>query len=167
MLPEQLKSIGKWAFLSCTNIKDIVFPKSLKCIEENAFKNCDGTVSVTGISNPETANKLIVPSKHEELMVSGIGEGACSGCSQLVYVQLPEGLQKIGSNAFSRCGSLGSIVIPDTVTSIGSRAFYGNGNLKNVIFEEADMNDICKYAERFPISAFIGTKYLYSQFEMP
>lgn len=38
--PEGLTTISKAAFCDCTNLKEIVFPKSVSVIRENAFRNC-------------------------------------------------------------------------------------------------------------------------------
>ena len=46
ILHEGLISIGKEAFRS-TGIREIVIPKSVKIIKENAFRDCEELISVT------------------------------------------------------------------------------------------------------------------------
>ena len=46
-----------------------------------------------------------------------------SGCTSLLTVNIPKGVEKIGSDVFLRCTSLRSISIPEGVTSLGRSAF--------------------------------------------
>ena len=55
--------------------------------------------------------------------VTGIGEGAFSGCVNLHSVSIPEGITSIGNYAFFWCKSLTNVTIPDSVVSIGAYAF--------------------------------------------
>ncbi len=65
-----------------------------------------------------------------------IGEEAFHECSQLVNVELDEGLEQIHEVAFAECTSLVSIIIPSTVKEIGAGAFNGCSQLVNVELNE-------------------------------
>lgn len=54
-----------------------------------------------------------------------IGNSAICGCSNLISVELNEGLEDIGNNAFSAYSSLTSITLPSTLKYIRYRAFSG------------------------------------------
>ena len=64
--------------------------------------------------------------------VTGIGDNAFRGLTNLKKVTLPSGVTSIGKSAFSNCGSLESVTVPTSVTGIGDYAFYGCGSLKTV-----------------------------------
>ena len=55
-----------------------------------------------------------------------------TGCTNLVGIELPDGLTSIGMSAFMGCTSLESIEIPDGVTGIGVSAFYGCSSLTEI-----------------------------------
>ena len=64
--------------------------------------------------------------------VTSIGWGAFYGCSSLVSVDIPDGVTSIGWGAFYGCSSLVSVDIPDGVISIGDYAFHCCFSLKSV-----------------------------------
>ena len=55
--------------------------------------------------------------------VTGIGDGAFSGCTGLTRVTLPEGVRTIGANAFSGCRRLLRADLPSSLAEVGSNAF--------------------------------------------
>ena len=65
--------------------------------------------------------------------ITELSYGAFKDCSNLVKVQLNEGLQIIGGHAFEYCSALRSVAIPSTVSKLGGLAFYGCSNLSEVI----------------------------------
>ena len=64
--------------------------------------------------------------------VTGIGESAFNGCSNLTRITIPNFVTSIGKNAFQCCSGLTSLTIPNSVTSIGSGAFNGCTGLTSV-----------------------------------
>ncbi len=63
-----------------------------------------------------------------------IGDGAFCHCSQLMRVELNEGLKRIERGAFEDCSSLESIRIPSTVNRIRRDAFKGCTSLITIEF---------------------------------
>lgn len=63
----------------------------------------------------------------------GIADGAFSGCSGLVSIDIPNSVTSIGYGAFSDCSSLISIDIPNSVTSVGDGAFFNCSALTSAI----------------------------------
>ena len=59
--------------------------------------------------------------------ITTIGAQAFRNCTNLSQVELPKGLITIGSNVFIGCKSLNKIEIPTTVETIGQMAFHGAG----------------------------------------
>lgn len=83
--------------------------------EHNILFNRDKTVIIS--YRAKEANYVIPDS------VTGIGDGAFSGCDSLTSINIPDSVTTIGNRAFSGCKSLKSINIPNNVTSIGYCAF--------------------------------------------
>lgn len=64
--------------------------------------------------------------------VTGIGNYAFYGCSDLRIVEIASTVTNIGNSAFQNCTSLESIDIPDNVTRIGNSAFSGCEQLSSI-----------------------------------
>ena len=114
-LPDNMTSIGDYAFLDCTSLTSITIPDGVTTIGEGAFCYC---TSLTSITIPDA--------------VTSIGSYAFEECTSLTSVTIGSGATSIGDYAFCECTSLTSITIPDAVTSIGSSAFYGCSSLTSV-----------------------------------
>ena len=138
-------------YLGDEEIKDLVIPNSVTCIERCAFWGCSGLTSVN------------IPSS-----VTSIGSSAFYGCSGLTAVhisdigawckisfvqssnplslarhlflngeevkdlEIPNSVTSIGSSAFYGCTGLTSVTIGNSVTSIGNGAFYNCSGLTSV-----------------------------------
>lgn len=122
-----------------------VIPDGKEEIEDMAFSNCKGLVSI-GI--PDS--------------VKSIGMSAFENCSGLTSVKLPGKLEKIYLGAFMNCTGLTSIEIPDSVKEIFDCAFKGCSSLSEVTIPEGvkvcfDAFDGCPYQEKFE-SEFLEKK---------
>ena len=58
------------------------------------------------------------------------------GCTNLVGIVLPDGVENIGGYAFYGCSSLTNVTIPNSVMSIGDRAFYACTSLTNTVIPD-------------------------------
>lgn len=105
-IPEGVAYIGESAFSRCNNLTSVIIPKSITRIEEYTFWGCSSLTSVT------------IPDS-----ITSIGDDAFSDCSSLISVTLPDSVVSIGYSAFEYCYGLTSITIPDSVTEIKARAF--------------------------------------------
>ncbi len=105
-IPDNVTSIGSFAFSGCSGLTSVTIPNSVTNIGEWAFSYCSGFTSV------------IIPDS-----VTRIGRFAFSYCAGLTSVTIPASVTSIGDSAFSRCSGLTSVTIPNSVTNIGSRAF--------------------------------------------
>lgn len=64
---------------------------------------------------------------------SYISEDIFSNRSDVVKIELPEGVKKIGNNAFENCNNLEEVIFPDSLEEIGQEAFINCVNLKSAV----------------------------------
>lgn len=106
IIPKTVTSIGQNAFGDCTSLVQITMPNSVTSISDYAFFGCTNLVSVT------------IPD-----MVTSINKYTFYGCTSLKTINIPETVTSIGQNAFCDCTSLTKITIPPSVKEIGVEAF--------------------------------------------
>ena len=115
-------SIGNDAFKNCDGIITVTFAagSQLTSIGDYAFYDCEGLTSIT------------IPAS-----VTTIGKSAFEYCTQLGTVTFAVGSQltSIGNNAFRGCYGLTTVTIPASVTSIGDKAFDTCFNLTTVTIQ--------------------------------
>lgn len=135
-IPDNIHSIGKWAFSYCTRLSSVTIPDGMTSIAWSAFSNTALTSftipeSVTSIDGYAFSNcplsSITIPDN-----VTSIGEYAFSGCSLLTHISIPKSVTAVNDNTFAGCTSLTSISIPHSVTSIGSSAFRSCSSLSSV-----------------------------------
>ena len=108
--------IPQWAFQYKYSLTSIVFPPTIKSIQNHSFVLCNNLAS---ISFPET-------------LVS-IATYAFSNCDRLSSLIFPSSLINIGSYSFSFCdGITGEVKIPPFTTSLGNGAFSNDTNIDSV-----------------------------------
>ena len=115
IIPNDVTSIGNYAFWGCTGLTSVEIPNSVTSIGNSAFAYCTGLTSVT------------IPNS-----VTSIGDEAFWGCTGLTSVEIPNSVTSIGNYAFNECTGLTSVTIGNSVTSIGNRAFDGCTGLTSV-----------------------------------
>lgn len=82
----------------CSNMFEVIFPKTLKVIGFQAFRDCDDL------------KKVILPEGLEEIY-----EEAFSFCRSIKEVYIPDSCKVIGDNAFEGCQAIEVISIPDSI----------------------------------------------------
>lgn len=118
-LSDATKSIGKYAFAKCPELRTFTLTASENTSEtaigSSAFNKCEKMTSVTIAGT-----------------VSEIGAAAFYNCTSLKSVVMSGNVSRIEDSAFSGCTSLEKITLPETMTLIGSGAFSGCDNLKDL-----------------------------------
>lgn len=125
IVPEGVKSIGKWVFKG-RGVEKIQLPTSLKKIGDEAFSEC------TKLKN------IVIPEGTEQ-----IGESAFA-YSGVKEINLPSNLKKIGKHAFYECSHLSEMHWPQNAKKIEDNTFSYSG-LKKIILPK-ELKKIGKYA---------------------
>lgn len=115
VIPNNIKTLGWWAFSNCTKLKNLKLSGSVSEIGMDCFSGCTSLTSVT------------IPNG-----VKSLAPGAFMHCTKLNTVKLPKTLTSIYMHAFAGCTSLKSITIPSKVSMIDYGAFMKCKNLKNI-----------------------------------
>ena len=132
ILPQNLLSVGAYAFKGCSSLPTVVLPESVLAIGTGAFHICTSLSSITIPKN-----------------VTSIGSDAFRECSSLTAITIPNSVTNIGQNAFYNCTSLSSVVwnaryCNDFLTTSGSYTqpsgpFYGCPITSFTIGEDVDI----------------------------
>lgn len=138
-LPDTVKTIGDYAFNTCTKLSAVRMPSAVTGIGLYAFAYCE---SLKEIVLPSTLTGTMTGSfQHSGLVKVSVPAGVApvstfSGCTALTQVTLADGMTKIDSDAFSGCTALKSIRIPASVKTIGYRSFERCTALTTVEMQE-------------------------------
>lgn len=114
-------SYATGGFTSCTQLKAITIPASVKYIARDAFSGCTGLQTVTFASGS---------------LLETIDNNAFKGCTALKDVTFPSKLTTIGQYAFSGCNSMTSVTVPGNVKTIGYAAFYNCDRIQTVTIKK-------------------------------
>ena len=129
VISDGVTSVGRYAFLNCSNITSVELPDTLAKIEENAFYECS---SISEISIPENVKVIQNYAFYKCSSISSIRipggvtviyAAAFANCSALENVEIAYGVRTIKGSAFYGCTSLVEINLPSSVTSIEMYAF--------------------------------------------
>jgi len=76
------------------------------------------------------------------LNITKFGDRTCKYASNLVVVEIPEGVVSISAAAFTACTSLTTVSFPTTLISIGQYAFGECSSLENFDFLHTNLNKL-------------------------
>lgn len=116
--PSSLRILGANAFAKCTNLRSLQLNKDVKVLPEGLFEGCTSLESVTKVGK-----------------ISHVGDRAFKGCQALAKFSLVTGLEEVGVEAFAGCSRIEMINIPSTTQRIGERAFEGCTSLYILFFK--------------------------------
>jgi hypothetical protein len=114
-VPEGTSVLGQLSFLAINEIEEIILPKTLERIEQNAFAECE---NLKRINLPEN--------------LTYIGWNAFEKCTSLEAVVIPGNVTEIGGRAFAECIALKEIIIPESVAKLGQWIFSKCENLRKI-----------------------------------
>lgn len=137
-LPSAIEKLESEAFNKCTNLTEIIIPKSL--IKSDSPFNGSGIITAT-IEDGTTkipANLFWGCKKLENVSipntVTEIDDGAFTDCVSLRQIKLPDNLDTL-FGAFSSCDNLESVTIPKSLKKVVDSPFAWSG-VKKVVFED-------------------------------
>ncbi len=151
-LPESLEEICTLAFDECSSLEQINIPAGVHTIYGDAFKKAKWfeeapyPLVINKIlmkADLDEYGRLIVPEEAEHIAGGLDIEG--SEYSDLISVEIHDGVRSIGDYAFSDCKNLTTVNIPDSVKKIGRSAFYSSG-LTGRIEVPASVETVGRYA---------------------
>lgn len=129
IVPKTYKTIEKWAFWGCSNLKTIELSEGIEEMGQSIFNMCYSLESivipesVTVLKNKLFSNCTSLKKAVIKCKVDVVGMYMFDGCRNLEEVVLPDGITEFQTKCFNNCHSLKKITIPDTVTAIGDNAF--------------------------------------------
>ena len=156
VIPQSVKAIGEGAFKGLNGKKEIVLPKGLEHVGDEAFA---GYKQSTPLSLPSTVKtigssafkecimtpELVIPGKVKEIGdyafdysqgietisigkgVKRIGICAFEGLDRVEAIVIPDGVETIGNFCFGSCSNLTSVSLPTSLKEIGTGAFQDTG----------------------------------------
>ncbi len=145
-IPDNVTSIGEWAFLYCSSLTSVTIPDSVTSIGVRAFSACR---NLTNVTIPDSVTSIGVyafdntafynnSSNWENGTVLYIGNHLIEAKYSISgSYSIKTGTLIIADNAFYRCSSLTSVTIPDSVTSIGEKAFSYCFSLTSVTISDS------------------------------
>jgi len=133
-------------------IESIVFPSTLKIIEDNALK---GFTSLTSLTFNEDSAYWTVPRMFEDMPnrlefilsspVTFINYKCFQGFKNLWRIVIPEGVKMIEPLTFNGCINLEEVVLPESLTEIGYDVF---GGCKKLVKKESGVYYVGNWAVR-------------------
>lgn len=146
IIPDSVEHIGWYAFDSCENLSEIVFPSNTTVrVDEKAFGNTawynsqpDGEVYIGNVfyrykgDAPENTNIVLRENTKSIAANAFMPSNYVSAAENFESFILNDGLEYIGNDAFANCTSISEIIIPDSVKEIGEYAFKDCESLSNV-----------------------------------
>ena len=98
--------------------------------------NDDGkSYSVISIGDCKDTD-VVIPSAHNNLPVTSIGDSAFSGCTNIISVIIPDSVTSSLYKTFVNCINLTDVTVGSGISSIGYMAFSGCTNLANVTIKD-------------------------------
>ncbi len=154
IMTEGFLRIADGAFKGCTDLRQIVFPVSLKELGNHALSGCEKLTTAALPMFLEQIGAYALAStrlKNIEIptYVYWIGEGAFSYCTGITKLVIPENISEIPAKFVMGCTNLKKILLPERLHCIGDRAFADCSNLESIYIPDS--------VQRMGVDVFQGT----------
>ena len=147
IVPNDVTTIGRAAFTTCSGLTSITIPNSVTTIEDAAFENCSNLASITIPNSVTTIGNsafaltglvsITIPNS-----VTTIGEAPFQFCSHLMSITVAEDNARYDSRDNSNSiietqtntliAACSKTTIPNSVTTLGNYAFSGCTDLTSI-----------------------------------
>lgn len=133
-IPSNVNSIGKSAFIGCSNLETVTFSN-----RSTQLNIGDYAFATTKINNVDIKNTYV------------LGKGVYSNCKELQTATFEDGLTEVPEATFYGCDSLSNVTKTNSITKIGDVAFAACTSLTN-----SEYHDIVNNITEMGDSAFAG-----------
>ncbi len=125
----ELIALGKQCFYNCTRLSKITLPESVINIGAKCFYNCSGLSGIEISPNNKSYREV------DGMLVSMDGERfiACAAGDRRETVSLPEGVKSVGEGAFSGNSYLLRIDLPESLETFKLNSLYGCEALTGIV----------------------------------
>lgn len=136
--------VGQRAFYKSTDLKNVIFGKNLKSLQEGAF-------AYTGISS------VSIPGT-----VTDMKENVFSGCTNMKNAFVAKGITTVSKGCFSGNTALEEVTLPATLTSVGQYAFSNCTSLKTVNYDgtKEQWKNVSVEENNEPLVALMGEEVI-------
>ena len=117
----EIRSIGDYAFQSCTKLTSFTVPYSVTYLGDGQFENCYALKSCVFATNAE-----------KKVQITKIPDFCFWMCVSLQSLDLPDGITEVGEVALQYNFQLSSIRLPNTLTKVGSHFICCATSLKSI-----------------------------------
>ena len=159
-------ALGEYAFYKCVNLENVVLPDELKSIPKYAFAECSAPILMGNgsvVSSNNDVNSIYadwyygLQSVKMGNKIESIGDNAFYKDYNLVINgELPSSLKKIGNYAYRYCESLTAVTLPRNIEYIGQYAFANTSRIVKEYMSEKKLLDFnASYAVNLQ---YIGSK---------
>lgn len=137
IIPNNVVSIGDYAFEGALELNSLSIPNSVTTIGHGAFDSC-GFTSIDIPNSVSTLGDYVcgycknLVSVNIPSTVSYVGRFAFTSCESLSSISIPSSITKLEDGLLCYCSSLSSVTIPNSVTSIGDDVFQGCTSLASI-----------------------------------
>ena len=128
-IPDSVKTISAYAFSYCSSLESVSFGKGVTELADHAFASCSKLAEITLPANVRTVGNACFEKCRKLTKVTlgdgiiSLGEQAFMNCELLTEVNMGNSLQELGNAAFYACRSLKEITLAPSLKTIGEQAF--------------------------------------------
>lgn len=142
VMTDGITVIDEGAFKGCIELKQVIFPLTLKEIGDHAFAGCGNLITASLPSSIEQIGKYAFAGTAQKNIVIPqtvywIGEGAFSNCKKIGSIVVPDNIISIPNHLFHGCTLLEKVTLPETIDAIGDYAFAGCNALQSISIPES------------------------------
>lgn len=129
VIPKNVKQIGENAFKSCNNIESVTIKGEITSVASKTFYDCDALKQVVLPSTTQIINSSAFKNcdalKNVSLggKLKEIGQSAFESCPELVTITNNNAVERIENGAFRNCGKIRELNAWDNLLYIGEESF--------------------------------------------